>query len=62
MSVVHFLSFVGLAVAAAYLQALTGFAFALVLMGGVAMFGLMPLEHAVAAAGRLFPAAPYERE
>ncbi len=41
MSVIQFFGFLGLAVAAAYLQALTGFAFALVLMGGVALFDLM---------------------
>lgn len=53
MSVLQFLSFLGLAVAAAYLQALTGFAFALVLMGGVAIFDLMPLEQAAVVVGLL---------
>lgn len=53
MSLLQFLIFIGLGVVAAYLQALTGFAFALVLVGGVALFDLMPLEHAAVVVGLL---------
>jgi uncharacterized membrane protein YfcA len=53
VTLLQFLTFIGLAVAAAYLQALTGFAFALVLVGGVTLFDLFPLEQAAVVVGLL---------
>lgn len=45
--------FVGFAAVAAYVQTLTGFAFGLVMMGAVALVGLLPLPDAAAMVGML---------
>ncbi|HEV2505820.1 MAG TPA: sulfite exporter TauE/SafE family protein [Mesorhizobium sp.] len=47
------LVFVGFAAVAAYVQTLTGFAFGLVMMGAVALVGLLPLPDAAAMVGML---------
>jgi len=46
-------TFVGFAAIAAYVQTLTGFAFGLVMMGAVALVGLLPLPDAAAMVGML---------
>lgn len=46
-------TFVGFAAVAAYVQTLTGFAFGLVMMGAVALVGLLPLPDAAAMVGML---------
>jgi len=49
----HLIAFVTVASLAAYLQAFTGFAFGLVIISAVAVFGLMPVEHAALIVGLL---------
>lgn len=46
-------TFVGCAAVAAYVQTLTGFAFGLVMMGAIALVGLLPLPDAAAMVGML---------
>ncbi|PLP56108.1 hypothetical protein CYK37_26630 [Mesorhizobium loti] len=46
-------AFVGFAAVAAYVQTLTGFAFGLVMMGAIALIGLLPLPDAAAMVGML---------
>ncbi|WP_348642806.1 sulfite exporter TauE/SafE family protein [Mesorhizobium sp. B2-6-2] len=47
------LAFAGFAAVAAYVQTLTGFAFGLVMMGAIALVGLLPLPDAAAMVGML---------
>lgn len=53
MSLGPLVVFVGFAAVAAYVQTLTGFAFGLVMMGAVALVGLLPLPDAAAMVGML---------
>jgi uncharacterized membrane protein YfcA len=46
ISIAEYAAFISLAVIAAYVQTLTGFAFGLLLMGAIALTGLMPLPEA----------------
>jgi uncharacterized membrane protein YfcA len=53
MDITGFLAFAAIAGLASYIQAFTGFAFGLVLLSGVALLGLMPVEHAALIVGLL---------
>lgn len=53
MGVAPVVAFAGLAAVAAYVQTLTGFAFGLVMMGAIALVGLLPLPDAAAMVGML---------
>lgn len=53
MGLTPLLAFAGFAAVAAYVQTLTGFAFGLVMMGAIALVGLLPLPDAAAMVGML---------
>lgn len=53
MGVASLVAFAGFAAVGAYVQTLTGFAFGLVLMGAIAIVGLLPLSDAAAMVGML---------
>lgn len=53
MDVAQFLSFVGFAALAAYVQTVTGFAFGLIMVGGVALIGVMSPVDAAAVVSAL---------
>lgn len=53
MGVAPLLAFAGFAAVAAYVQTLTGFAFGLMMMGAIALAGLLPLPDAAAMVGML---------
>jgi uncharacterized membrane protein YfcA len=53
MDITGFLAFASIACLASYVQAFTGFAFGLVLLSGVALLGLMPVEQAALIVGLL---------
>ncbi len=53
MDITGFLAFASIACVASYVQAFTGFAFGLVLLSGVALLGLMPVEQAALIVGLL---------
>jgi uncharacterized membrane protein YfcA len=53
MGLAPLVAFAGFAAVAAYVQTLTGFAFGLVMMGAIALVGLLPLPDAAAMVGML---------